>query len=142
MPFEPAFMQRLPEFRAALAQVRTTEDWLAFKRAWFHDQPWPRRSPEALQALGPGEAVQGGGRTFRRAPLPDDLTAEARYQYFAALQVGFAALYPASDAPGAPGVRVRWQCPACEVWSDDDGGPECPACGRPLLRMRLDPPRR
>ena len=142
MPFEPAFMQRLPEFQAALAQVRTTEDWLAFKRAWFHDQPWPRRSPEALQALRPGEPVQGGGRTFRRAPLPDDLTPEARYQYFAALQAGFAALYPPSDAPGSPGVRVRWQCPACELWSDDEGGPECPACGRPLLRMRLDPPRR
>ena len=36
-------------------------------------QPWPRRSPQAVQALRPGETVQGGGRTFHRAPLPDDL---------------------------------------------------------------------
>jgi len=36
---------------------------------------------------------------------------------------------------------VRVQCPACELWSDDEGGPSCPECGRPLLRLRLDPPR-
>jgi hypothetical protein len=141
MPFEPAFMQRLAEFQADLARVTTTEAWLAFKRTWFHDQPWPRRSPQAIQALRPGETIQGGGRTFRRAPLPDDLTAEARYQYFAALQAGFAVLYPPEEAPGAPGVRVRVQCPACELWSDDAGGPSCPECGRPLIRLRLDPPR-
>jgi hypothetical protein len=142
MPFEPAFMQRLPEFKEALRRVASAQAWQAFKQAWFHDQPWPRRSPQAMQALKPGETVQGGGRTFRRAPLPDDLTAEARYQYFAALQAGFAAVFTAEEAPGAPGVRVRWQCPACELWSDDAGGPSCPECGRPLLRLRLDPPRR
>ena len=98
MPFEPAFMQRLPEFKAALARVDSTEAWLAFKHAWFHDQPWPRRTPQALQALRPGETVQGGGRTFRRAPLPDDLTAEARYQYFAALQAAAQTFYDAHKA--------------------------------------------
>lgn len=141
MPFEPAFMQRLAEFQAALSRVATAEEWLAFKRTWFHDQPWPHRSPQALQARKPGEVVTGGGRIFRRAPLPDDLSAEARYQYFAALQAGFAALYPPEEAPGAPGVAVRVHCPACELMSDDAGGPSCPECGRPLLRLRLAPPR-
>jgi hypothetical protein len=141
MPFEPAFMQRLPEFHAALAEVKTAEAWQAFKATWFADQPWPRRSPQALQALKPGETLTRGGRTFRRAPFPDDLGAEARYQYFAALQLGFAAVFPPSEAPGAPGVGVRFHCPACELWSDEPGGPACPECGRPLLRMRLSPPR-
>jgi len=141
MAFEPDFMRRLDEFRAALSQVRSPAEWLAFKAAWFHDQPWPRRTPEAIAALSPGAEARLGGRTFRRAPLPDDLTPEARYQYFWALQAGFAALYPPGDAPGAEGVRVRVHCPACEHWSDDAGDPACPGCGRPLLRMRLDPPR-
>jgi hypothetical protein len=140
MPFEPAFMQRLPEFKAALAKVTTASEWAAFKESWFADQPWPRRSPEALQALRPGQAVARGGRTFRRAPLPDDLTAEARHQYFSALQRGFAATFPASDAPGAPGVAVRVHCAACELWSDEPGGPSCPECGRPLLLLRRAPP--
>lgn len=134
-------MRRLPEFRAALARVRTPDDWLAFKAAWFADRPWPRRSAEALAALGPGREVRLGDRTFRRAPLPDDLSPEARYEWFAAMQAGFAALYPAADAPGAPGVAVRRLCPACEHWSDEPGVEDCPGCGRRLLPMRLDPPR-
>ncbi|MBK9516062.1 MAG: hypothetical protein IPO09_01680 [Anaeromyxobacter sp.] len=142
MPFEPAFMRSLPEFKAALAEVRTTDQWMAFKRHWFADQPWPHRAPEVVQSLGPGELVEAGGRTFRRAPLPDDLTPEARYEYFAALQAGFSALFPPAEAPGAPGVKVRVQCPACELWSDDEGGLECPVCARTMLQLRLDPPRR
>jgi len=141
MPFEPDFMRRLDEFRAALARVKTADEWLRFKGQWFADQPWPRRTPQALSAGRAGETLTMGGRTFRRAPLPDDLTPEARYQYFAALSAGFATLYAAEDAPGQPGVRVRFHCPACEHWSDDAGGPSCPGCGRPLLLMRLDPPR-
>jgi len=141
MPYEPAFMRRLAEFQAALAQVRTAAEWLAFKEAWFDDKPWPKRSPEAEQPMRPAEPQALSGRTFHRAPLPDDLTAEARYQYFAALQAGFGVLYARADAPGQPGVRVRYHCPACEHWSDDAGGPACPGCGRPLLLMRLDPPR-
>ena len=142
MPYEPAFMKRLAEFQTALAQVRTPADWLAFKEAWFDDKPWPKRSPSDVQARRPGEAVALAGRTFRRAPLPDDLTDEARYQYFAALGTGFSVLYAREDAPGQPGVRVRFHCPACEHWSDEPGEPGCPGCGRPLLLMRLDPPRR
>jgi hypothetical protein len=141
MPYEPAFMKRLPEFKAALARVASPAEWIGFKQAWFDDKPWPRRTPEELEALEPGAQVALGGRIFQRAPLPDDLTAEARYQYFAALQVGFGVLYAKADAPGQPGVRVRFHCPACEHWSDDPGGPACPGCGRPLLLMRLDPPR-
>jgi hypothetical protein len=141
MPFEPSFMRRLPEFRAALAGVRTAEAWARFQSEWFGDRPWPRREAAAVQALGPGERIEGGGRTFFRAPLPDDLTAEARYEYFAALQAGFAALFSPEEAPGRPGVRVRVHCPACEMWSDDPGGEACPACGLRLLVMRLDPPR-
>lgn len=141
MSFEPSFMRRLPEFKAALARVRTADEWRLFKATWFDDQPWPRRTPEALAALSPGEQVTLSGRTFQRAPLPMDLTAEARYEYFCALQAGFAFLYAPEDAPGAPGVRVRSHCPACEHWSDEPGDPDCPACGRPLLLMRLDPPR-
>jgi len=142
VPYQPEFMAKLPAFRTALEAVTDTPSWMAFKAAWFGDQPWPRRAPEAIQALRPGEAVVHGGRTFRRAPLPDDLTAEARYQYFSAMQRGFAALFPKSDAPGAPGVPVRHLCPACEIWSDDAGDPACPECGRPLLQMRNQPPHR
>lgn len=133
-------MQRLADFRSALAQVKDAAGWSAFKATWFADQPWPRRSPEAVQALRPGETLQHGGRTFRRAPLPDDLTAEARYQYFAALRAGFAALFP-GDRPGDAGTSVRHHCPACELYTDQPGGPSCPECGRPLLEMRLAPPR-
>ena len=133
-------MKELDAFRAALSQVHTVEAWLAFKARWFADQPWPHRSPEALGALRPGEYLTFGARRFRRVPLPDDLTAEARYQYFAALTVGFAALYPPGDRPGAPGVAVRHHCPACELLTEQPGGPSCPECGRPLLAMRHDPP--
>ncbi len=142
MPFEPAFMARLPEFKEALGRVRNTDQWMAFKKKWFADQPWPKRAPEVVAALQPGAPLEAGGRTFQRAPLPDDLTPEARYQYFSALQVGFAALFPPAEAPGAPGVKVRVQCPACELWSDDEGGLECPVCARTLLQLRLDPPGR
>lgn len=141
MPFEPSFMRRLAEFRAALAEVRTPDGWLRFKARWFDDQPWPRRDPAAVEARRTGPAALGG-RTFTKAPLPDDLTPEARYEYFAALQAGFGALFPAAEAPGAPGVRVRLHCPACEHFTDEPGEPACPGCGRPLLMMRLDPPRR
>jgi hypothetical protein len=141
MPFEPSFMRRLPEFKAALSQVRTADEWLVFKATWFHDQPWPRRTPEALAAMEPGAEVTLGGRLFKRAPLPDDLSPEARYEYFSALQAGFACLYPPDHAPGAAGVRYRVHCPACEHWSEDVRGDACPACQRPLLRMLLAPPR-
>ncbi len=125
-----------------LALVRTPADWMAFKARWFSDQPWPRRTPEALaEARGDGAPVVAGGRTFHRAPLPDDLTPEARYAYFSALSRGFGALFPPEDAPGFGGAPVRFQCPACELWSDDPGDPECPLCGRTLLRLRVAPPR-
>lgn len=137
MPFEPAFMSRLPEFEAALAQVRTVQDWLAFKARFFSDQPWPRRTPEALAAGRAEPPVVAGDRVFTRAPLPDDVTPEARYRYFSAIQVGLAATYPAD----APSGSVRFHCPACEIWTDTPGDPACPLCARPLLTMRLAPPK-
>ena len=141
MPFEPSFMRRLPEFKAALAQVHDAEAWRRFKATWFEDQPWPRRTPEALSALSPGATSTLDGRTFTRAPLPVDLTPEARYEYFSALQAGFLCLYPPDHAPGAPGTSFRVHCPACEHWTDDVQGEACPGCGRPLLKMLLAPPR-
>jgi hypothetical protein len=130
-------MQRLDAFRAALAQVSTPGQWQAFKAEWFADQPWPRRDPP------PGEDARGtyqaGARTFHGAPLPDDLDPESRWQYFAALAHGFSALFPPAERPGAPGVAVRWSCPACERYSDQDGEAACPWCGRPLLAMRRAP---
>ncbi len=141
MPHEPAFMRDLPGFRAALAEVRTPEAWVRFKARWFADQPWPLRPREAVLAAGPGERVVLAGRSFVRAPLPDDLTPEARYEYFAALAAGFAATFPPEDAPGAGGTPVRFHCPACEMFTDDAGDPACPSCGRALLRMRVAPPR-
>lgn len=139
MPFEPDFMAHREEFDRALAQVRTVSDWAAFKARFFHDMPWPRRTVEELRALrGDGAPVVLGGRVFQRAPLPDDVTPEARYVYFRALAVGLAATYP----QGAPAGATRWSCPACELWSDEPGHPDCPSCGRRLLEMRLAPPKR
>ncbi|BDG03721.1 hypothetical protein [Anaeromyxobacter oryzae] len=141
MPFDPDFMSRPDEFERALALVRSVPDWLAFKARFFHDQPWPRRSAEALAAArGDGSPVVAGGRTFHRAPLPDDLSPDARYAYFRALGVGLAATYP-PNAPPPSDAHVRWTCPACEVWTDAPGEAACPLCGRPLLAMRLPPPR-
>jgi hypothetical protein len=140
VPFTPAFMQRLEAFRAALAQVSTVAEWMAFKAEWFADQPWPRRAaPPGPGATGP---FMAGERIFHGGPLPDDLEPEARYQYFAALAQGFSALFPPAERPGAPGVAVRWSCPACERYSDQDGEAACPWCGRPLLAMRHAPPGR
>jgi len=124
-------------FEAALAAVSTPADWFAFKARWFADQPWPKRSPEALATTRSEGALELGGRTFQRAPLPDDLTPEARYAYFAALARGFRAVF-ARASPDAP---LRHACPACELYSDEAGPPECPRCGRPLLDMPLQPPR-
>lgn len=134
-------MRDLDAFRRALAEVRTPDGWARFKARWFADQPWPQRPREAIGAARPGEEVVLGGRAFVRAPLPDDLSPEARYEYFAALGVGFAAVFSPEDAPGADGSGVRFHCPACEMWTDDPGEPACPGCGRPLLRMRRAPPR-
>ncbi|HUL58952.1 MAG TPA: hypothetical protein VLU43_06750 [Anaeromyxobacteraceae bacterium] len=142
MPFEPEFMRRLDAFRRELGEVRGAAAWSAFKRRWFADQPWPQRSAEAMAALRPGDLVVAGGRAFVRAPLPLDLGPDARYEYFAALQAGFAAVFArAEDAPGGGGSAVRFQCPACEMWTDDPGPDACPACERPLLRLRREPPR-
>lgn len=135
-------MRDLDAFRRALAEVRDAGGWTAFKRRWFADQPWPRRDPADVAARRPGERSLLGGRTFVRAPLPDDLGDAARYEYFAALRAGFAAVFPrAEDGPGGGGAGTRFHCPACEHWTDDPGPPACPACGRPLLAMRVEPPR-
>ena len=68
-------MRDLDAFRRALAELRTADDWARFKARWFADQPWPRRSPEALAAATAGErTVTHGGRTFTRVALPDDVT--------------------------------------------------------------------
>jgi len=140
--YAPAFTRDLEAFRRELASVRTVPEWLGFKQRWFSDQPsWPRRTPEALAALRPGERFDAGGRTWTRAPLPIDLEPAVRYEYFAALQAGFSVVYPdPGDAPGAGGSGVRFQCPACEIWSDDPGPPACPSCGRTLLRLRVQRP--
>jgi hypothetical protein len=142
MPFEPAFMKDLPTFREELARLGSLADWQRFRARWFADQPWPRRSPEALAALAAeGQTVVHGGRTFHRAPLQDDLTPEARYEYFAAFAAVFPVLFPeAEEQPGAGGAGVRFQCPACETWTDQPGDEDCPACGRRLLRLRMAPP--
>jgi len=140
MPFTPSFMGDLDRFRTELAEVRTPGDWQRFRAAWFADQPWPRRPPGPAAEVAP--PPRPGGRGFQRAPLPDDLTPEARYQYFAALGHGFSALFPPAERPGAPGVAVRWSCPACQLYSDEPGDPACPECGRPLLAMRHAPPPR
>jgi hypothetical protein len=140
MSFTPAFMRELDRFRAELAQVGTLPDWQRFKAGWFADQPWPRRPVDPAEAAMPPRLL--AGRTFTYAPLPDDLEPEARYQYFTALAQGFAALFPAAERPGAPGVAVRWSCPACQHFTDEPGDPACPACGRPLLAMRHAPPPR
>jgi hypothetical protein len=140
MGFTPSFMGALDRFRAELAEVRTPAEWQRFRAAWFADQPWPRRSP--APEAGGAPPPRPGGRRFERAALPDDLTPEARYQYFAALAHGFTALFPPGERPGAPGVAVRWSCPACQLYSDEPGDPACPECGRPLLAMRHAPPPR
>jgi hypothetical protein len=140
MPFTPAFMRELDRFRAELAAVGSPADWQRFKAGWFADQPWPRRTIDPAEAAQPPRLL--GSRTFTPAPLPDDLAPEARYQYFAALAQGFAALFPAAERPGAPGVTVRWSCPACQHFTDEPGDPACPACGRALLAMRHAPPPR
>jgi hypothetical protein len=141
MPHEPAFMKDLDAFHRALAEVRTAEAWAAFKARWFADQPWPHRTPEEIRAARPGETEVLAGRRFVRAPLPDDVTPDARYEYFAALSAGFAAVFPPADAPGAGGTPVRFHCPACEMFTDDPGEAACPRCGRSLLRLRVAPPR-
>ncbi len=142
MSFEPAFMHDLEAFRAALAEVRTPAEWARFQARWFADRPWPRRTPEELERLrAEGESFTVAGRAFTRAPLADDLTPEARHAFFSALAAAFHVLFPApEDQPGAGGSAVRLHCPACEWWTDTPGDPACPACGRPLLRIRVAPP--
>lgn len=136
MPFDPAFLARRAEFERELAAVRTPADWFAFKARWFADQPWPRRSAEALAAArGDGAPLVLEGRRFERAALPDDLTPEARHAYFSALARGFTALFPAPP----PNAAVRHACPACELYTDEPGGPACPRCGRPLIDQLLLP---
>jgi hypothetical protein len=138
VPFTPTFMHDLERFRAELAAVRSPADWHRFKAAWFADQPWPRREADA-EAIPPSALVHAG-RTFQRGSLTDQLTPEARYEYFVALALGFSALFPPAERPGAPGVAIRWSCPACQLFSDEAGDPACPECGRPLLAMRRAPP--
>lgn len=141
MPFEPAFMKDLGAFRRELEELRSLADWQAFRARWFADQPWPRRSPEVLAALrADPETVVHGGRTFHRAPLPDDVTPDARYAFFAALATVFPLVFPEAAKEPVKAGSVRFQCPACEMWTDEQGGDECPACGRQLIRIRTGPP--
>jgi hypothetical protein len=138
VPFEPAFMTRRAAFEAELASVGTAAEWFAFKARWFADQPWPTRSAEALAAARADDAsLTVAGRTFHRAPLADDLTPEARHAYFSALARAFAAVFP----PPPPGAPRRHTCPACELYTDEEGPTPCPRCGRPLVTMVLGPPR-
>jgi hypothetical protein len=141
MPFEPAFMKDLETFRRELGELRSLREWQEFRARWFADQPWPRRTPEELQALRSAEpTVVLGGRTFHRSPLPDDVTPETRYAYFATLSAVFPLLFPDGPSPAASNAPVRFQCPACETWTDEQGPDACPTCERPLLRIRTGPP--
>ena len=133
MSFKPVFMSKLDGFYAESRRLRTPDDWSAFERKWFDRSNWPLR--------------QGGGGTGRRSPRDIggrlwsptawsfDLTAEARYHYFAVLLgVGTAIRFPDLKPPDK-GRSEHWSqhCPYCEISTFDLGDGNCPVCGRALL---------
>jgi hypothetical protein len=57
------------------------------------------------------------------------------------MQAAFSILFPnPGDQPGEGGSSVRFMCPACELFTDEEGEPSCPECGRVLLKLRNAPP--
>lgn len=136
MAFEPGFMQQLHLYYAEADRLRTRKDWHAFEEKWFDRSAWPHRqmpSPSSLSEEGARVLAQDR-RRWARTSWVYDLTAEARYHYFAVfLGVGTAILFP-QLATGNERSGEGWTqcCSYCEIATDEPGPAHCPVCGRSL----------
>lgn len=138
MSYEPEFMRRYDEFDADRRRIRTTEEWIAFRRKWLDQSVWPRKSPEQLgkEAMDArGDVRRFDGRTWARTQYAYDITPEARYELFATIaNVGDPIRFPhlAAHTGDAPSGRT-YSCPFCEMATREPAPTACPRCGRPLL---------
>jgi hypothetical protein len=142
MPFEPDYMTQLERYYAEARRLRTWEDWTAFEAKWLDPSRWPRKKLPAADPLSPDaeNRLERDGRRWARSVWVYDLTAEARYHYFAVLLgPGMAVRFPhLAQTPDKSGSRWSRLCAYCEISTTDRGRGACPICGRTLLHEHFE----
>ncbi len=136
MAFEPAFMQQLDLYYAEADRLRTRADWRAFEDKWFNRSAWPRRrvpGPTRLSEEGEGVLARDR-RRWARSTWVYDLTAAARYHYFAVFHGIRTAIFFPQLATGNERSGKGWTqcCSYCEITTDEPGPAHCPVCARSL----------
>ncbi|WP_282610757.1 hypothetical protein [Pelagibius sp. Alg239-R121] len=133
MAFKPAFMSQLEDYYAEAESLVSQDDWMAFDKKWFDRAGWPQRQYAGATRVPHRQAIKG--RRWMPTFCSYDLSAEARYHYFAVLLTFGTPLR-------FPGLRYsvnrtdeHWtqHCPHCEISTHDLGDERCPLCARVLL---------
>jgi hypothetical protein len=137
MPFTPEFMLHLDQFRKEREAVRTLDDWETFDKKWLDNTSWPTKTADVLREEGKRKRgpVSIGGRSWGFTDFNDDISPEARYEYFYTLAtVGDPINFPdEKSVPKTADEGFRQECPYCEIWTDEIGDDVCPKCRRKLV---------
>lgn len=136
MALEPAFMLHLETYYAEAHRLTSVDEWAAFEQKWLDPAGWPQRQRPAERSIDLNQRLDGRGwmPTF----WSYDLTAEARYHYFAVV-LGVAAavrlphLRPPIDKAGQQDKHWAQHCAYCEISTHEIGDRHCPVCNRSLF---------
>ena len=138
MAFEPAFMSQLEAYYAEAQRLGSLEDWTTFEQRWFDRAAWPQRQCAGARTVRHPQAIKG--RRWMQTFFSYDLTAEARYHYFAVLLAFGTPLRFPGLSYDPKGTDEHWtqHCPHCEISTHDLGDQRCPLCTRVLLYEYLE----
>jgi hypothetical protein len=124
-------------FSAALAAVKSLEDWIKLQRKWFDTANWPKKTSSQLaeDSARKRMPLRLGGREWIYTNSVYDISPEARYEYFYALRmVGAPFQFPTwKTSPKTADRGWRQECPYDEISTAETGDPICPKCGRKLV---------
>jgi hypothetical protein len=128
------------EFRRERDAVQSIENWNVFYRKWLNNASWPTKSKEKLndEAKHKCAPISIGGRTWGFTFFNDDISPEARYEYFFALKsIGDPLKFPNErQLPKTAELGFSQQCPYCEISTNEIGDDRCPKCKRQLILFR------
>lgn len=138
MSFTPGFMKAFKAFDRERRSLRSLKEWHAFRKRWFCDEDWPRKSSEQLKSEGVVQRKSisrlRDGRRWAPGFWLFDLTPEARYEYFwTVFVIGSPLEEPRwNKAPRTPATGWQQECGYCQISTWDMGDDVCPRCGRAL----------
>lgn len=142
--YVPSFFRNLEEYNKSKKEVKTLDDWRAFKKKWYDDcEIWPNKNDKlglAEQNLRHG-TFEAGGRKWGYIYHPLDLDPGALYEFIRTeTEIGLPLALPNGiHSPQQADSNRNWQqeCPHCDIWTSEIGEEVCPVCGRKLLYQRV-----